>query len=397
MSNIKEKNDDLEGFIDFAEEEDKNDEIEFIVDESGETIVKIPEEEVKNIYRQPKQVVRDLKRNIMEKDILYKEKSPSARHTGLKPLRIAILTLINESSKIAEKSRLMFMGLTLYEIQKAMKPCNVSNHTIKDNLRKLVDLGLIQKKNAVISGNTNKTVFYDVKLNSFPCKDGAYILWDKDFRSRGLYVISCPKYPFCSLKKEDCRILDHLIKLARVLPKHIQNYGVEIEDVDIEFPAQIDAEKNDKEQSITMLSKQRPKKYYRESEAEEKESITNRIVELRKDEENPKSFKECIEIILHEFEIGIETGDIYTILKNIPSSQKKNINASEVIQKQQKSFELKSFRELDKERKKEVEDKVVEILSGDFPKSWSECADIVRDELKVKINEYNISTILRSV
>jgi hypothetical protein len=207
------------------------------------TVVNLTRNDEDEIYRQGKDFIRDLEDKVFSKRALYKQKAPSARHSGLRPLMVSILSLIHKASRIAKQKHKDFYGLTLYECQKAMKMCNVSNHTVRDNLRKLVKLDLVEKKFVHIDGKNRRDTFFDLKLSdkAVPCKDGAYIIFNEEYGSKGLFILNCPEYPYCSLRRKDCRIAHHLKTLANMLPNYIKSMeGEEMEIPDIPRPESLE-------------------------------------------------------------------------------------------------------------------------------------------------------------
>ena len=185
------------------------------------------------------------------------------------------------------------------------------------------------------------------------------------------------------------------MKLVKILPKHIREHGIDIEDVDIEIPAHIAVASNNKDQSVVLTHKKQPKMHYKEAKDEEKNKIKAKIIELRNAKEMSNSFKECIETIIDEFEVDIGADDVYTIISNDHKKTKDVFTTTQRQSSVSHQLELKSFRDLTETMKNEVENRVINIIKGDFPKSWTDCVDAIREELSVVINEYNISTIIK--
>lgn len=383
-SSMNNENDDLKGFIDFTSLQNKKKEKE-------SEIIEISDNEETDMYRQSEEEIDDLKNNIMEKKILYKEKAPSARHMGLKPLRIALLTLIFKSSRVAKKIHRDFYGLTLYECQKAMRMCNVSNHTIRDNLIKLVKMGLLKKNHMKIEGRPSKYTFYDLDESPLPCQDGAYLIWNRVVGKSGFYVISCPSYPHCSLRKEDCKILHHLRGLLNILPTYIKSKEGKINEAFIESPSEVDPLPSDESKPESKVRDDA--RLYGDLEDQDQLTIDDLVKRLRADAP-PKSFKECKQYILKKYNVEIKHQDIYHLMDESapePSDEETEEESDETAEKITK--EWLEWDDLDDGEKKKVGDRVRDITGGYRPKSYKECVQMIEDEFRVKINYFNVSMI----
>jgi len=188
-----------------------------------------------NIYRIDKTFYEGKKQQIRGQEIEYRKRPPSARHSGLRPLMVALLSLIHKASQIAIHRDMEFFGLTLYECQNALSECGVSNDTVRDNLRKLTKLKLLKKKHHKPDKKKFRYTFYNINKETFPCRDGVWIIMDVDDESGGdtlmmdpastFFVINCNDYPFCSLDPEHCKMESNLRRLRGVLDQHL--HGLE--------------------------------------------------------------------------------------------------------------------------------------------------------------------------
>lgn len=139
---------------------------------------------------------------------VYKQKSPSQRHSGIRPIALSILHIIARADRIANKMGIAFIGLSLYDLQKTLGCGNVSNHTVRDNLRKLVKMGLVEK---IYIKKGNVTAHYTIGKWVDPCFSGIFVRYNR--KNNTLFSFQCPRYPFCTLKQDDCQVLYYLERM----------------------------------------------------------------------------------------------------------------------------------------------------------------------------------------
>lgn len=136
----------------------------------------------------------------------------SRRHMRLTPMMIPIMEIIYRASKSAKDLGMEFNGLIFYDFQRFFNRMPFSSHGIRDNLEKLIMYGYITK---TIDG---KSVKYNlIESDKIKCNRGNCILFDKERKLPNLFAFTCPRYPFCSLKEEDCGIGHYLELFSQLL------------------------------------------------------------------------------------------------------------------------------------------------------------------------------------
>lgn len=173
-----------------------------------------------NVYNFSTDDISNLTQRVfLRNDVRYRNKSPSNRHRGLTPMMIAILMLIHKASRIAEKRGMEFVGLTLYDCQKAFVFCGISNDTVRDNIKRLVRMGFLRQVIIVKKGKKSlKMAFYIIDTYKFPCKDGLWLIGETGMNSgTGFFPQHCRFYPFCTGSPIDCKIVEHFTTLRNVL------------------------------------------------------------------------------------------------------------------------------------------------------------------------------------
>jgi len=224
-----------------------------------------------DIFRTDKTFMESKKQLIRGQRVQYRERAPSARHSGLRPLMIAILSLIHKASQIARSKGMKFYGLTLYECQNALQECGVSNDTVRDNLRKLVKLKLLKKVHHTPKNRKFRYTFYDLNKDTFPCRDGAWIIMDVDGLDvedemakkmvfNTFYVVNCPDYPYCSLDPSKCRMVSHLRKLRNVIDQHLNGLEERIKKFKIDDIDEIYSTNDVSEKKVKKMIKIKKKK-----------------------------------------------------------------------------------------------------------------------------------------
>jgi hypothetical protein len=364
-----------------------------------EPVITVPEEKGDKIYRQDRDFLQDLEERVVNRMPRYKEKSPSARHAGLRPMMISLMSLIHRASRLAAKRHKVFYGLTLYECQKAMKICNVSNHTVKQNLQKLVDLGLVEKKIVKLDGESQERVFYSLKetADSYPCQDGAYVIVNsKGIGSKGLFVLNCPSYPHCSLRKKDCRIEVHLRRLAQVLPAHLKDIsggrvqiGDLLEDVSGPLPsdqrpkrgAPSEARKLDRREeggdgALEEIVESPSPVPWTDLDQDQRDEINEEVIRLRTGD-SPLTYRDVLNRLRETHNVELKRYNIYEAMK-------------EVEEPDGEEGRFLKYSSLGEEDRREVDDLLVELRSQDPPKTYGECARIARERLGVEVSRYNI-------
>jgi hypothetical protein len=158
-------------------------------------------------------------RVLLRDDVRYRKEFPSNRHRGLTPMMTGILMINHKARRIAEKRGQRFLGITLYDCQRAFVFCGISNDTIRENTRRLVTMGFLDKVEVKKDRKDKKgTTLYHVNSDKFPCKDGMWFLGEVGM-SNGTrsWVINCSEYPFCSCLPKDCVIIENLISIRNLL------------------------------------------------------------------------------------------------------------------------------------------------------------------------------------
>lgn len=153
----------------------------------------------------------------------YKNNFPSQRHNGFTRVRLLIMDTIYRISKLSKEMDIPYKGVARNKILGLFTDCNISHHTVRDNIDKLVKLGYLKKF------DDDNRIYYDLSDKHFLCRDGVYIIYDREMKIPNLFALTCPRYPFCTLKEEDCGIgyyVDDFKKLAEIFIDHTKKENI---------------------------------------------------------------------------------------------------------------------------------------------------------------------------
>ncbi len=175
----------------------------------------------KPVYSLDKDDFKKLEEKVLLNDsIKYQQEPSSNRHRGLTPIMISILTYIYKMSLLAKKRNQEFLGLTQYECQTIFGPCDIANDTVRENIKKLVDLRFLKVRQVQKSPKSILS-YYSINENRFPCKEGAFNYGDDNIDARkldfGFLSINCNMYPFCTCLPRDCIMIESLKHLRAML------------------------------------------------------------------------------------------------------------------------------------------------------------------------------------
>lgn len=344
-------------------------------------MIEVPPDRLDSVYRQTREFVDDLEEKTLSKKIRYKEIPPSARHRGLTPLMVSLLSIIHKAYRIAGKLQKDFYGLTLYECQKAVKSCNISNHTVRDNLKKLVRLRLLQK-NVVVSKSTKHTCYNLQEPEE--CINGAWVIWNKDSYSpeEVYFVLNCPSYPHCSMEKRDCMMVHHLNKLQRILPSYIDTVNNNGKSVKPTFPSRLHVSKSvpieeKLNKVIEVPDEIKSAKTFRETDAKLKKTVRKRILELRQ-ADPPIKYLDCIIIIKKEFNVDINRHDVY-----IASS-----TYNSVYIEQTEPQIVNRYCDINEKKKLTINKKVLELRKNKI--TYDECIEQIKKNYNVILTRHDV-------